>query len=200
MSRVETKQFAKDKIKGNLGNYWKGMILVYLAEVIITVLCNKLFGVGYIKSTTASLITSILLAPLTIGLLKYADDLMNGNNPEVNVIFSYYSKFLNITVMTAISSIIVSIGTFLLVIPGIYLSLSFAVAPYLIMKDKNLDPIDALKQSFKKMNGHRLDLLVFSLSFLGWILLVLATFGIAIIWVGPYMQVATLKYYEQITA
>lgn len=200
MSKVEIKEFAQDKIKDNLGNYWKGMIIVYLAQVVITLLCNTLFGTGDVKSTIVSLIINVLLAPLSIGLLKYIDELIKGNSPEVNILFSYYDKFLNIAIVSAISSILVSIGYFLLVIPGIYLTLSFALAPYLMMKDKNLDPIEALKQSFNKMNGHRLDLFVFELSFIGWILLVALTFGIAIIWVGPYMQTAILKYYEQITA
>ena len=200
MSRVEIKKYAKDKIKGNLGNYWKGMILVYLSEIVVTILCNKLLGTGNVKSTITSVITTVILAPLMIGLLKYVDEVRNGQTPDVNIIFSYYSNFLNIAIMSAISSILVSIGTFLLIIPGIYLAISMVLAPYLMMKDKDLDPIKALKSSFEMMNGHRLEMLVFGLSFIGWFLLVAVTFGIAIIWVGPYVQVATLKYYEQITA
>lgn len=200
MDSIEIKEYAKEKIKGHLGDYWKGMILICLVEIIINVLSTKLFGFNDVKSNISSLIASILLAPASIGLFKYVDELLKGNKPDVKTIFSYYSNFLNIAVMTAISTILVLIGFILLIIPGFYLMLSYAVAPYLMMKDKNIDPIDVLKKSRKLMKGHCFDLLIFVLSFIGWFLLVVITFGIAIIWVGPYIQVSIQKYYEKITA
>ena len=43
-----------------------------------------------------------------------------------------------------------------------------------------------------------MDYFVFELSFFGWILLGLVTFGIAYIWVVPYMEVDNVMYYEEL--
>lgn len=198
MSRVKIKEYAKGKVKSNLGDMWKGLIIVYLAQIIITSLVSTIFD-NNSASLAVSIISNILIAPISIGLLNYISEVLKGKKPDIKCLFNYYDKFLNIAIMTVISSVLISFGFILLIIPGIYLALSYALAPYIFMKNKETDPIEALKQSRQKMNGHRLDLLIFGLSFLGWILLVGITFGIAIIWVGPYMEVATIKYYEQLT-
>ena len=41
-----------------------------------------------------------------------------------------------------------------------------------------------------------MDLFVFELSFLGWMLLGILTFGILYLWLIPYMQVATANFYN----
>ena len=48
------------------------------------------------------------------------------------------------------------------------------------------------------IKGHIWDYLIFTLSFIGWILLVAFTFGIAYIWVGPYMQMSYANFYNYI--
>ena len=44
--------------------------------------------------------------------------------------------------------------------------------------------------------GRKADLFVLDLSFIGWGLLCLITFGIAAIWVNPYMQATYTNVYK----
>ena len=46
------------------------------------------------------------------------------------------------------------------------------------------------------MNGHKMELFLLDLSFIGWILLVMVTGGIASLYVAPYMQAARTAFYE----
>jgi len=46
--------------------------------------------------------------------------------------------------------------------------------------------------------GHKMELFVLSLSFIGWILLGSITLGIAYIWVLPYMQTTFVNAYHSL--
>ena len=48
------------------------------------------------------------------------------------------------------------------------------------------------------MDGHKWEYFVFNLSFIGWYLLCGITFGIAAIWVVPYVTTANVMYYEKL--
>ena len=83
-------------------------------------------------------------------------------------------------------------------VPGIIKSLSYAMTPYLLDDCKNLPAKDALKVSMRMMKGHKWELFVFHLSFIGWHLLSVLTLGILTIFlVSPYQNTALAGYYEE---
>lgn len=87
----------------------------------------------------------------------------------------------------------------LFVIPGIIKSFSYAMTPYILADCPNVKAQDALKISMRMMNGHKGELFVFYLSFLGWLLLSGLTGGIlSIFYVSPYMNTALAGYYQEL--
>jgi uncharacterized membrane protein len=56
-----------------------------------------------------------------------------------------------------------------------------------------------IKKSNELMRGHVGKMILLSLSFIGWILLILITFGIAAIWVAPYIQTTMMAFYKDLT-
>ena len=46
----------------------------------------------------------------------------------------------------------------------------------------------------------RWKLFCLELSFIGWMLLSMLTFGILLLWVGPYMETAKAAFYEELKA
>lgn len=99
------------------------------------------------------------------------------------------------------TSIFTFLWTLLLIIPGIIKSYSYAMTPY-IVKDmvasgKQVGATDGINASRELMNGHKMDLFVFDLSFIGWFLLG----GISVIgmlWVVPYYQTAKANFYREL--
>ena len=80
------------------------------------------------------------------------------------------------------------------------MALAYTFVLYLIVdKDYAVGP-DALKASREMMKGYKWDYFVFELSFIGWIILGVFTLGILYIWLIPYMQVASVLYYEKLLA
>ena len=46
--------------------------------------------------------------------------------------------------------------------------------------------------------GHKMELFILGLTFIGWIFVVAITFGIAAIWVGPYIQTTFANAYNSL--
>ena len=70
--------------------------------------------------------------------------------------------------------------------------------PYL-MAEEDCGIFDAVKRSFKIMKGHKGELFVLGLSFLGWLILSMLTLGIGLLWLLPYIYVTLRIYYLSIT-
>ncbi len=58
--------------------------------------------------------------------------------------------------------------------------------------------LEAISKSKEMMNGHKMEYFVLSLSFIGWAFVVGITFGIAGIWVMPYMSTTYANFYNKI--
>ena len=54
--------------------------------------------------------------------------------------------------------------------------------------------MDILKKSQDMMQGHRMDLFILSLSFIGWHILAIFTFGLLELWILPYQKTAETKF------
>ena len=85
------------------------------------------------------------------------------------------------------------------VIPGIVKTYSYAMTPYILTDMPDIPAKEALKLSMRMMRGHKAELFVFHLSFVGWAILSSFTFGLlALLYVGPYMQIATAGFYDEV--
>jgi len=87
----------------------------------------------------------------------------------------------------------------LFIIPGIIYAYKTIMVNYIWAEttDENVTWRDVINTSKEMMDGYKMDLFVFELSFIGWILLSAVTLGIALIWVVPYIQVASVMYYQE---
>ena len=77
--------------------------------------------------------------------------------------------------------IVLAISIFLIV-----LSYAYAEALIILVREKDTKGFAALRKSRIMMNGRKLPLFIFDLSFIGWFILVALTFGLAGLYVFPY--------------
>lgn len=85
-----------------------------------------------------------------------------------------------------------------ILIPVIYVSLSFSQTWFVIANDENISGYDALKESWNLMRGKRLKLFLLELSFIGWAILSVLTLFIGFIFLAPYMQTSYAKFYDNL--
>lgn len=72
------------------------------------------------------------------------------------------------------------------------------MAPYILAENPEMTAKEAIEKSKQITNGHKFDLFVLELSFILWMLLTVFTFGIAGIYVIPYMSATTANFYNLI--
>ena len=200
MDRVSIKERAKKIAKENLWNYWKPMLLVFVISYLLPLVTGIISEEGTLLNSILSLVTTALVAPLQVGVIAYILRIVRGQGADLNLLKDYFDKFLVIFLVSLVTGILSSIGMVLLIVPGIIVILALAMVNYIIADNKEVDVKGALLASKEMMDGYKLDFLVFSLSFLGWIIVGILTLGIGLIWVLPYMSYASAIYYDELKA
>ena len=107
---------------------------------------------------------------VTVGMAGLGSRVLDGENPRVGMIFprGIYWKAVGMSFMR---SLLVSFWSLFLVIPGIFASYSYSMADYILYNHPEMGVMEVLRESKKRMYGHRMGLFVLELSFIGWALL-----------------------------
>lgn len=78
---------------------------------------------------------------------------------------------------------------------GIWKRLAASMAPYVLADQPELSAREALRESLTLTRGRILELFLLELSFFGWYLLILFTFGAASVYAEPYIEGTSAAYY-----
>jgi len=132
--------------------------------------------------------------PMALKSLYYTSD----DKVMENMFSVFFDKYYRLFKTYFLEQIIVALGMLLLIVPGIILGLAYSMTPFILADDGELSTIAALKKSRVMMKGHKMDLFLLLLSFIGWYALVIITLGIAALWVVPYVKTAEAAFYEDI--
>ena len=86
--------------------------------------------------------------------------------------------------------------TLLFIIPGIIKAFAYSQMFYIISEYKDVSVTKAMRISMEITKGHKWNLFVMSLSFLGWEILAVFTFEILQLWLIPYMNMTYVNAYH----
>lgn len=191
-TRAELKAMAKQQIKGNIGM----LFVITLIVAAVTGLANLVLG--FIPG--GGLVASVIITPaLSLSVVRIYLALVNtGKKPEAKDAFCGFDDFFTAFKTTFLIGLYTFLWSLLFVIPGIIKSFSYAQAMFIVAENKGIGAREAISRSKAMMDGHKMDLFVLCLSFIGWGLLVGITFGIAAIWVVPYMQATMVNFYNNL--
>ena len=149
-------------------------------------------------SYSTSGIWALLCLPLSWGFCVFFLRLIRGEELNYGQLFDGYKDFLRVFIAGFLTTIIVTIGFLLLIIPGIILTAGLLMTSFILKDDKEISAIDAMKKSWEMTNGHKADLIWLFLSFLGWMILSGLTLGVGLLFLYPYMQSALAHVYEDL--
>lgn len=86
------------------------------------------------------------------------------------------------------------------IIPGLIVQYGLSRVPYLLV-DEDIKPMEAIKKSWSIMKGHKGEYFLLRLSFLGWSLLNVVTWGVTgVFWSTPYMNLTMAEYHDRVMA
>ena len=197
----ELKNAALAALKGN----WKPAVLLTLIVSIITAI-PSLLGQGdegaSLVGIVSILISICVTMPLSVGVYASFRKLYLGQEVKL-VEDSFKVGFQNWKHNVGgmlLMGIYVFLWTLLLIVPGIIKAFSYALVPYILTDKPELTAEEAINLSMKMMDGHKLDLFILSLSFIGWSILAIFTLCIGYLWLTPYIYTTMVAFYEDVKA
>ncbi len=166
-----------------------GFIGFSVVAFIVILALNKFPGLG-------QALTYVVGPPLWAGLLIVAMKLLRQQPTEVNDFTKGFAYLLPLLLYSVVSSIFISVGLLLLILPGLYLIAGYAFTTWLII-DRRLDFWPAMELSRKTVHRRFFEvlgfLLVLCLINLGGLLLL----GLGLLVTFPYtLCVLTVAYQD----
>ena len=174
------------------GEKWLYALLVYLIVSVVN-------GVASSIGPLTILITGSISLGVAAVYLKISRERTRADLESLLWSFKE-NRFLSTMLLGIMTTLFIALWALLFVIPGIVKSYSYSMAPYIKHDNPDYDWNKCITESRKLMDGKKSDLFLLDLSFIGWILLSLCTFGIGFLWVQPYMTAARVAFYEDIKA
>ncbi|MCD8207998.1 MAG: DUF975 family protein [Bacteroidales bacterium] len=205
----EYRSSAAAALKGN----WASAVI---ATIIIAAIVSICSGTGFLggllggdDATAAGtggggsiILTILVLVPASVGYLNALKKLhREGDSNVISNTFSLgFKNYVHQIWTMLLMAIYISLWTLLLVIPGIVKSFSYAMTPFILHDEPDLGADATIHRSREMMYGHKADLFLLDLSFIGWYILGCITLGIGLLWVYPYVYTAHAAFYEDVKA
>jgi uncharacterized membrane protein len=104
---------------------------------------------------TLSLVHFILGGTVRLGYCKYLLKLHDGEEGEMNDLFSEFNRFGDGFLLSLLTGIYVFLWTLLFIIPGIIASFRYAMAPFIMAENPGMKPSEAINASKEMMDGHK---------------------------------------------
>ena len=192
----------KNRALSALENKWGNFVLITFVFGLISGITQVLLGneVGPAILNLIGLVLFILALPLTWGYQTLFLGAVRGGEATAKDLFEGYNKelFSRVLTTTLLYYVYVFLWSLLLFIPGYIKSYSYAMTPYILKDNPEMKNNAAIEESMRMMDGHKLELFLLDLSFIGWAILSLLTCGIGFLWLAPYMNMARVNFYEDL--
>ena len=181
--------------------------MVVSAPTMVGSMLGTLGDMAWLNGTSSGLSTVISI--LVIVPLEYAmynlfltyvrrEEVREGNIHELFRDFSTnWSSYVVAGVLMTIVIVLVMLPT--LFIGSIIFALAYSIVPFVIRDNPGIGAREALRLSRMMMRGHKADLFLLELSFIGWALLCCLC-PIGLLWLSPYMYMSVAHFYEDVKA
>ncbi len=185
MDRVQLKQMAKEQIEGKIGI----LLVISLITLGISIIPTYIPSIG-------GFVNAVFITPaFSLSLTWIYFKVVKGEEINVGDVFEGFYDFWGAFKIIFFIGLFTFLWSLLLIIPGIIKGYSYSMALFIYAENKEMGALEAIQKSQEMMNGHKMDLFVLGLSFIGWFLLGSITLGIAFIYVTPYISATYVNFY-----
>ena len=133
------------------------------------------------NSLSVDVITILVIGPLTLGGYYLALHIIREKDARIGNIFRWFtggSKFIKSFLLYIVVNIYIFLWCLLFIIPGIIKSFSYAMTYFIINDHPEYSINQAITESRRMMDGHKMEYFILCLSFIGWFILSCITLGI----------------------
>ncbi|MDR0788856.1 MAG: DUF975 family protein [Bifidobacteriaceae bacterium] len=201
MNIGKIKRSALDSLDGKKGGFIVPLIAYFFIPTVITLLGQLLFGHDFsILKSIVTILGWFVGATLLLGMQKMVKDtIQKGESPDMDNLFFAF-KSVNLMVRAFLIELLTYLYTILwmclLIVPGVIAQMSYIATWYIALDHPELTPNQCIGKSKELTKGYKWQIFLFVLSFLGWAILSLFTFGLLMFWLYPYINASQVKLYE----
>lgn len=218
MEAKELRRIARENLAGNWGN---AVLAGFLAALLGGLIMSSSSGIDLdldaehmrrlpdiVKmyflytagiGTTLNLVHLILGGVIRQGYAVYLLKQYDHRDPQTNDLFSQFDHFGAAFGLKLLQTLFIILWSLLLIVPGIIKGCAYAMAPFIMAENPNMAAREALQASEELMDGHKMELFILGLSFIGWSILNIFTLGIGSFWLNPYMNAAYAAFYRNLS-
>ena len=153
-------------------------------------------GLSPLMVTFISILIALISSVLGAGYVIYHLGIRKNHTMPYATLFDGFTFVGKIIILQILVAVFTFLWSMLLFIPGIVAAYRYRFALYNLCENPQLSPSEALNMSKAQTRGHKWELFVLDLSFLGWSILCGLTLGILSIWIMPYIQQTDIGYFE----
>jgi uncharacterized membrane protein len=221
-NRSDLKDKAKDLLRKN---YWTCFIVSFILLLVsgsggtggssnVSFIRNSSNNTNWTQQINWGLMSVILIVVLIFILLVIAVRIFIGyaievggrkyyikaseNKDDTNlnyIIYGFKNGYFNIIKAMLWRSIAIFLWTLLLIIPGIIKFYAYRMVPYILAENPDIGTSRALELSNDMTRGHKLNIWVLDLSFIGWYILGVLALFIGVLFVQPYVDATNGELY-----
>ena len=164
---------------------------------------RQLMNINMMGSGLSFAVSILLVGPLSIGLYNLILSYIRQEEMQDSALQTVFKTAMNNYTNCVITYFLMTIILALIAIPTLFIGVfifgcAYAMFPFILRDNPELSPKEVLHKSRMMMRGHKWDLFVLILSFIGWWIVGILTLGIGFLWIGPYMDAAIAHFYEDI--
>ena len=151
-----------------------------------------------IAASISIAVNLFLLNPIESGCQRFfiINHVETGKTKLGEIFHCFSNNYLNVVKTMFLRNLYTVLWTFLFIIPGIVKAYSYRLVPYILAEEPGMNSKEAFRLSRSMMNGNKWHAFLLDLSFIGWDILNLFTFGIlGIFYVRPYRATANAEMY-----
>ncbi len=174
-----------------LSGNWGMAIAVTLVLYIILIAASSVAGIGGL------IIGGAIEWGLVYWFIRFSRE---KQTPEFGEAFHGFNYFGTSLAAYVLMVLYIWLWSLLLIIPGIVFAIAYSQTFYILNDNPDMSATDAIRLSREMMKGAKGKYFGLMLSFIGWLLLTMISFGIAGLWMMPYVRATQTKFYEDLKA
>jgi uncharacterized membrane protein len=166
-------------------------------------LASMFIGLGIAFLSIAIALAAIFFVifvafPMKVGGARVYIDSADGEHEPLlsRLAFAFRSgNYMNIVKAGFLKGLYECLWSLLFVIPGIVKGYGYRMTQYILADSPNLSASEAIRLSDRMMQGHKMELFMLDLSFIGWYILGGLAFGVGVFLVHPYKDATEAQFY-----
>ncbi len=189
-----------ESINANLNSLTKTQKYIFkIWDAIVSFNMNKI-GIGVTLSIAALIafgFTILIADPLIVGGKRYFIKAKNNSNAKVDIMVEVFKNknWLNVAVIMFLRNVYNALW-YLTIIGGVIKTYEYRMIPYILADNPKIKRKEVFELSKQMMKGNKWKTFILDISFFGWNILSVLTYGLlSILYVNPYNMATITELY-----